>query len=98
MDGSLRVTWIRRGRLNADNWLAVDIPLGEAEELYGVSVRSVGGSLIRRTNVAVAEWTYSAAEISADFPVPPSGFVVEVVQVSREVGDGLAAARAVALP
>lgn len=97
-DGSLRVTWIRRGRIGADNWLAVDIPLGEAEERYGVSVKSTAGALIRRANVAVAEWSYSAAEITADFPVPPSGFVIEVVQISREVGDGLAAVRSVDFP
>ena len=33
-----RITWTRRGRINADTWEGVDIMLGEESELYRLRV------------------------------------------------------------
>ena len=32
------LSWIRRTRVDGDNWTGLDVPLGEAEELYEVNV------------------------------------------------------------
>ncbi|MEP6342528.1 MAG: glycoside hydrolase/phage tail family protein [Maricaulaceae bacterium] len=40
-----QVSWIRRTRLDGDNWTGLDVPLGEAEELYELNIYD-GDSLI----------------------------------------------------
>ena len=41
-DGGARLSWVRRGRLDADGWLAGDIPLGEESEAYQVEIAASG--------------------------------------------------------
>jgi len=83
-DGSRALTWTRRGRIDADRGLAGNIPLGEETEAYLVEVATVGGTVMRRATVAAAAWTYEAASIAADFPVPPGAVDVTV----RQLGSG----------
>src|SRR5690606_23509562 len=66
--GDVRLGWIRRGRVEADGWLAEDIPLGEENEAYRVEVSNGGGAVLRSVTVVRPEWTYAAAAIAEDFP------------------------------
>jgi len=90
-DGGLDIGWIRRSRIDADSWLGPDIPLGEATESYRITVAPAGGAIVRDVTVATSVCTYAAAELAADFAVPPAELDIAVRQVSAAVGDGLAA-------
>jgi hypothetical protein len=88
MGGDLSVSWIRRGRFDADRWDLPDIPLGEDREAYLLRVL-VGGAVLRSVEVSTADWVYTAAMQAED---GPSGAVeIDVAQVSDRFGPGPAA-------
>lgn len=89
--GDLRISWIRRGRIDADGWAGTDIPLGEETESYRVAAGLAGGPVLRTANVAEPAWTYTAAAMTADFGGPPATLAVTVRQLSAAVGDGVPA-------
>ena len=95
-DGALALGWIRRGRIDADSWLGSDIPLGEESESYRVTVSAAGGATVRDVNVSTPHWLYAAADIAADFPLPPGEIDIVVRQISAAIGDGIAAALRIA--
>jgi hypothetical protein len=90
-DGGAMLSWIRRGRIEADSWLAEDIPLGEEFERYRIEIGIEGGSPARTVESGVPEWTYSPEMISADFPALPAQIAVTVRQIGAGVGAGLPA-------
>lgn len=57
----IAVSSIRRGRIDADSWLAADIPAGEEREAYQIEIRK-GGVLVRTADVDNANWSYSASQ------------------------------------
>ena len=97
LSGDLAISWIRRGRIDADSWLPAEIPLGEETESYRISIGPVGGTPIRTVTSSVSNWLYQASQIAADFsPVPPE-IEVSVSQLSATVGWGLEARRRLSL-
>lgn len=80
------VTWIRRTRMDGDSWESVEVPLSEDVERYVLRVTQ-GGSVLREVEVGSPEWTYTAAQKSADGVTGP--FEIEVAQVSLRFGPGL---------
>ena len=91
--GDLSASWIRRTRIDGDNWELADVPLGEAVEAYRVRVVR-GTTVLREETVTAPAWTYLLADQIADGAMP--GDVVDVAQISDRFGPGLAAQ--VALP
>ena len=84
-DGGVALGWIRRTRIDGDSWTAAEVPLGEASELYAVTVR-VGGAIRRQVQVAQPEWLYTPAMQATD---GANGTVtVSVAQVSDRFGAG----------
>lgn len=81
--GDLRLTWLRRTRIDGDSWEAPDVPLGEERERYLLRVRS-GAAILREEGLSAPEWTYGAAQRAAD----GAGVVIEVAQVSASFGLG----------
>jgi hypothetical protein len=83
--GDIRLSWIRRARIEGDGWDLPDIPVGEAREAYYLRVR-VDGSVRRQVEISVPEWIYTPAMQGED------GFsgdgVFEVAQVSDRFGPG----------
>ncbi|WP_367648640.1 phage tail protein [Ruegeria arenilitoris] len=79
-------SWVRRTRVDGDDWGGLDVPLGEETEAYLVRVRS-NGVLLREETTATPIWSYSETAKAAD---GVSGtYVVEVAQVSAIFGPGL---------
>jgi hypothetical protein len=95
--GDLLVSWMRRGRIDADSWDGDDIPIGEESEAYRVEISATPGARLRSVTVTTQSWTYPAAEIAADFPVLPATAFVDIRQMSATVGAGIAARLEVAL-
>lgn len=85
---NITITWIRRGRIDAEWRDYIDVPLGEASELYKVEI--VNGAVVVRTitNLTSATCTYTAAQQIADFGVIQHSITVRVYQISDSVGDG----------
>jgi hypothetical protein len=80
------VMWVRRTRIDGDSWESVEVPLSEDVERYVLRVTQ-GGSVLREVEVGSPEWTYTAAQKSADGVTGP--FEIEVAQVSLRFGPGL---------
>jgi len=88
-DGSLDVTWTRRGRIDADSWNGTDIPLAEEAEVYLLRILQ-GTQLRREETVQTPHWTYTTAAQQADGVV--GAYRIEVAQISARVGPGFRAA------
>jgi hypothetical protein len=91
--GDLALSWVRRGRIDADNWTAGDIPLGEDREEYQIEIAGAGGPVVRTATVTGAGFLYQSADIAADFDIPPAEIDVTIRQLSLAVGWGLPATR-----
>lgn len=85
--GDITLTWVRRGRFNADNWALADIPLTSTPEAYRVTVFD-GSSVVRVTETATPQLNYTLAEQTADFGMPPANFVFHISQLSAVYGAG----------
>ena len=81
----IRVEWIRRTRIDGDSWSSVEVPLGEEIECYLVVV-SVGMTEVRRTEVSIPAWVYTAEMQSLDGVSGP--FKISVAQKSTTFGFG----------
>lgn len=84
--GDYDLNWVRRTRIDGDNWGPSDVPLAEERESYQVDVVS-GASVIRSTMVSAPSWTYSAAAQASDGIASP--FSIQVAQVSARFGPGI---------
>ena len=82
---SVGVSWIRRTRLDGDEWDLREVPLAEESESYTVRVLQ-GGGVLREEVVTVPSWTYSDADRLADGANGP--FEVAVAQNSARYGPG----------
>ena len=89
--GDVRFSWIRRGRLDADDWDATDIPLDEPQESYRIDILSAGGETLRSEDVGEPGLIYPAALEIADFGTPQTAIAFRVRQLGRAVPSGLSA-------
>ncbi|WP_036296837.1 glycoside hydrolase/phage tail family protein [Methylosinus sp. PW1] len=81
------VSFIRRGRVDADSWEPVDIPLGEESEAYDIVIALPGGAA-RVLSVASASAFYSASAELADFGASQTSLAVQIFQISASAGRG----------
>jgi hypothetical protein len=88
--GDTRITWVRRGRVEADNWDGTDIPLDEPEERYRIELLD-GAIVRRRVEVTEPVFTYAVADEIADFGRPQSNLSLRIRQMGRAVPLGLPA-------
>lgn len=80
------VSFMRRGRVDADAWEAVEIPLGEASESYEIAIAHPGGA--RVLSGGTTSILYAASEELADFGAPQTSLSVEIFQSSARAGRG----------
>jgi hypothetical protein len=90
VDGSVRISWVRRTRRDGDSWAAGDVPLGEEREAYAVDILS-GSAVVRTFNVNEPTVLYPAADELADFGALQASITVSVAQLSTTVGRGFPA-------
>ena len=81
----INLGWIRRTRLEGDNWAQVEVPLGEDKEAYLLRVVS-GGVIVREDELTVPCFDYRAAMQVGDGA--GDSFMVEVAQLSSRFGPG----------
>jgi len=81
----LAVSWIRRTRLDGDDWDLPDVPLGEDIERYTVRILQ-GRDVIRETVVETPVWSYDAAARQSDGLT--GAYQIAVAQNSARYGPG----------
>src|SRR5690606_29181152 len=84
--GGVRISWIRRTRIDGDGW-GVEVPLGEEVEAYKLDVFS-GGAIVRSIACGASEAFYPDADELADFGAPQASLHLRVAQLSATVGAG----------
>ena len=88
-NGDVQISWIRRGRIDADSWLAPDIPLGEDREIYRVEIRK-DERLVRSVDVDHPAWIYDAFERLSDLGSLTAEIDFSVAMISAVIGPGRA--------
>lgn len=83
--GGVRLSWIRRTRIDGDTWAGFDVPLGEARELYLLRIVREG-AIVRETTLTEPVFEYTSALRSSDGVADT--FDIEVAQVSDRFGPG----------
>lgn len=92
-NGDLSISWIRRGRIDADSWSASEIPLGEEREEYQIEIARPNGVAIRTVTVLEPRWLYPATSIASDLGSAAGEIDVTVRQLSVAVGWGIPVGR-----
>lgn len=92
LTSDIELSWIRRGRIDADDFEAAEIVLGEVEELYRLRIWA-DDDLLRQETMADPQWVYRLADWQDDRAAYSDALVwrVEVAQVSQKRGVGYAA-------
>ena len=86
--GNLSLNWVRRTRTGGDLRDFVDVPLGEASELYAVDILN-GGTVVRSfANLTTPTATYAATQQITDFGSTQTSISVKIYQISAAVGRG----------
>ncbi len=91
MAGGLALSWIRRTRTGGDAWNVLEVPLGEDQELYRLTILSSSGTVVRTIETAKPSYLYPTEQELADFGAPVRQIRLSVSQVSPLVGAGFAA-------
>jgi hypothetical protein len=95
-DGSdnLTITWVRRTRVGGELADGIDIPLGEAAELYEIDILD-GMTVVRTIQASSPTASYTAAEQTTDGLTPGDPVDLIIYQISALVGRGFPAAATV---
>ena len=97
-DGALHLTWIRRTRIGGDSWLGTDVPLGEQEERWVVTISDAPGEVIYlQAETATASFEWAAAEVAQAASLS-AGFRLTISQRGSAFGAGLPASRILSIP
>lgn len=83
--GNVRISWVRRTRIDGDTWASFEVPLGEERELYAVRM-TLNGEIVRSLETATPTVLYTASERAVDGTTGPFG--VQVAQISDRFGPG----------
>jgi hypothetical protein len=96
-DDGVVFSFLRRGRVDADAWEPLDIPLSEDSERYEIEVLR-DGAPVRVLSGTTPSLFYATADQIADFGAPPAVFDLRIYQLSAAVGRGFPLAVSLAAP
>jgi len=83
--GAIEARWIRRTRIDGDDWDLAEVAMGEASERYLLRVASAG-TVRREVELTAPSWTYPAAAQAADGI--GTAVTLSVAQISERFGPG----------
>jgi GTA TIM-barrel-like domain/Putative phage tail protein len=90
VNNDIIISFKRRGRIDADGWEALDIPLGEDTMAFELDIIKAG-QIIRTLSSTSQEFVYSFAQQQIDFSSQLNAVDVSLYQISASVGRGFAA-------
>lgn len=80
------ISFLRRGRIDADNWETIEIPLSESNEAYEAEIVLPTGR--RARSAQTPSILYPIEQELADFGAPQSALTLSLFQMSAAVGRG----------
>lgn len=83
----IRLEWIRRTRIDGDSWDIVEVPIGEENERYELTILD-GDTPVRTLSTTLPGWSYPAVLELADFGSPRSEISLAIAQLSTVAGRG----------
>ncbi|THV25808.1 baseplate multidomain protein megatron [Peteryoungia ipomoeae] len=83
-DGDLDISWIRRGRMDADGWEPRDITLDEPEERYRLEILNGEGQPLRRLELTEPRYRYAATAEVFDFGSRQGALGLSIRQIGRQ--------------
>lgn len=83
----IELSFVRRGRIGADAWETVNIPLGEDVEAYEIEIMS-NGSPIRVLGTNSPTAMYASNDETQDFGAQQTTLDLNIYQLSQTVGRG----------
>lgn len=86
-NGDIEISWIRRSRLHGDDFDAIEVPLGEANEAYEVAIEADGERLYTATT-QTPSWVYEAGLQASHRHAAQR--LVRIAQISATQGAGYA--------
>jgi hypothetical protein len=84
--GGIKLDWIRRTRIDGNDWDTVEVPLGEESEQYLVRVYQ-NGQVLREAQTTSPTWHYDQNMLTSDGVT--GSVLVSVAQISASYGVGL---------
>jgi hypothetical protein len=81
------ISFLRRTRIDGDNWDLPDVPLGEEREAYEVEIYA-GAVLKRRLSASTVSVLYTSSQETADFGTPQTSLSLQIRQLSVAAGTG----------
>lgn len=85
----VRLTWVRRSRMGADDWDASEIALDEPNERYRLEILG-GGTVLRAVETSKPLYDYAGADELSDFGMPQGSLSIRLRQMGRAVPQGTA--------
>jgi hypothetical protein len=90
LSGDIRISWVRRARLNGDTWVG-EVPVGADGERFVLRILS-GAAVVREQVLSTSEHVWTVAEQAVDFPLGlPSPLHIEVTQRTETLCESAAA-------
>lgn len=83
-NGDIQLSWIRRSRVNADNWQVPQTPLDQIRERYNVLVKNAQGETVREIVSNQASLTYSINDHISDFGSSAQSQEFHITQLTDE--------------
>ena len=89
MTGGVLLSWIRRGRISADNWLGVEIPEDEDQIQFLVKIYR-DEEIVHEAITEDSFYMYEDAQQLDDFGFNPTNLVFSVQQIGGQIAQGIA--------
>ncbi len=86
---NIELSWIRRGRVSADNWAGVEIPEDEDQLQFLIKIYN-GTQSVHEAISDTASYVYEGDQQLADFGEYPSNLVFSVQQIGGQIAQGIA--------
>ncbi len=89
VSGGISLSWIRRGRISADNWLGVEIPEDEDQIQFLVKIYR-DEEIVHEAITEDSFYMYEDAQQLDDFGFNPTNLVFSVQQIGGQIAQGIA--------
>ncbi|WP_342270467.1 baseplate multidomain protein megatron [Rickettsia endosymbiont of Orchestes rusci] len=86
-DGNIKISWLRRSRIDNDWRDYVDIPIGEDIEKYEIDIKKKN-KIIRTLETTTPNVIYPKEQILSDFTKLPDNLTATIYQLSSQIGRG----------
>ena len=93
---NIELSWIRRGRISADNWAGAEIPEDEDQLQFLIKIFN-GTQIIHEAISDTSSYVYGGDQQLADFGGYPSNVVFSVQQIGGQIAQGIARTAAILL-